>query len=1256
MSGIWRLASGKARGLPGENGSKAFVVCLICGCAWVLAPALLQAEAKVGFSEIMYHPVEEPVFNTNGLPALDLSEDVHEYIELYNWGTEAVPLSGWSVTGEVTFQFTNGPLLAPGGLVVVAGDPQHLLAVSAYGLSSDQVVGPWQGRLDNSGGTLTLRDVAGKTVESVTYSAKFPWPIGADGLGAGEDWLGFPRSNCLYRGRSLERVSFGWPANDAANWVASPLPGEPSPGHPNAIQRAVPKPVVVGLDVGQTDDGQRLIRRQKMVRVQCLFSSAAGLSGARVEYFVDDLDRTNETRTSIAMLSVGEPTEGRFLADLPGQVDRAVVRFRIHADLGEGDEVVSPRAGDPFAWHSYFVSPVRTRVNPAYDVFISSRSLTALSTNIAGGPTIAPDPPGRPRPSWNATEPAVFVADGVVYDVRIRYHGSIYLRSPGRRSYHVAFPRYRRFDGRDAVLLSDKDATTQAGHAIFREVGLPIPLTLWIDLYLNKQAVLPRLQMDLYDEQTFERYYREQVSQGLLPATSNPGSLYKAEGVFEASRGPYGPADGTRLPARGTNWTALQRYQYTYGSQFPEWIGHLPLTNLINDLWVARSNRTTAPSGNQIAPVRRFLEDQWNLDKTLTYLSVINWMCAWDDRIHNYFLWRGGDGRWSLLPWDFDSLMTGLAPMNFARPAAELNYFKQTLMAGCAEDFKQRAWWLNNSLLHADNLSSLGLSNSFLTFAKLRLTSVNNEAKLGVFPQPLRPTNLSLVHFAPATSLSFLRASSYAHTTNPISPHAATIWSIRHSAGTYYEPLFLYTSTNDLAELALPASLLRVGETYFWRCTYIDALGHPSVPSAETSFVYGRPVTDSNVVVLNEIMAENHHAVSNGGRYPDWVELYNLSANDQALDGYTLTDDLLQPERFSFPPQTAVPAHGYLVVWCDADLGAPGLHTGFALASHGETLALFGPSTNGLILRDIITFGLQLPDYSLARQVDGGANWTLGVPTPAGPNQSELLARPSGLRLNEWMTSGTGDDWLELVNLGELPVDMGGLSLTDDLGNPSKHTIPMFSFIAARGFTTFLADCETNKGASHVSFRLSAQGGALGCFGTNGSALDLVLYGTQPAGVSQGRVPDGSPCIYLLNPGGTPGSSNLRDSDGDGMADAWEVQCGLDPFDPADAQADPDQDGSSNLEEYLAGTDPHSATSVLQLRAELTNTSDGPAILLRFTAAAGHVYEVQCRDSLDYAWHEFAEVPAPIGARLIEVPVRPEDTTPQRFYRVLVQP
>ncbi len=69
---------------------------------------------------------------------------------------------------------------------------------------------------------------------------------------------------------------------------------------------------------------------------------------------------------------------------------------------------------------------------------------------------------------------------------------------------------------------------------------------------------------------------------------------------------------------------------------------------------------------------------------------------------------------------------------------------------------------------------------------------------------------------------------------------------------------------------------------------------------------------------------------------------------------------------------------------------------------------------------------------------------------------------------------------------------------------------------------------------------------------------------------------------YAVLPGFLPGAQDADgdglndladlDDDNDGLPDTWELAHGLDPFDAADALADLDGDGISNLAEYLAGT------------------------------------------------------------------------------------
>ena len=70
---------------------------------------------------------------------------------------------------------------------------------------------------------------------------------------------------------------------------------------------------------------------------------------------------------------------------------------------------------------------------------------------------------------------------------------------------------------------------------------------------------------------------------------------------------------------------------------------------------------------------------------------------------------------------------------------------------------------------------------------------------------------------------------------------------------------------------------------------------------------------------------------------------------------------------------------------------------------------------------------------------------------------------------------------------------------------------------------------------------------------------------------------NGAPGYYDDNDGSYTirfGINEGLDTDRDGMLDSWEIAFGLDPFNPKDAFENPDVDGASNLEEFLAGSNP----------------------------------------------------------------------------------
>ena len=445
---------------------------------------------------------------------------------------------------------------------------------------------------------------------------------------------------------------------------------------------------------------------------------------------------------------------------------------------------------------------------------------------------------------------------------------------------------------------------------------------------------------------------------------------------------------------------------------------------------------------------------------------------------------------------------------------------------------------------------------------------------------------------------------------------------------------------------SLPSGALRQGDN-------VLAVEVHQANSTSSDVVWGMKLDaeiTTNVAAVNVVINEMLVEPPGSGGSP-WVELHNPGTVATDIGGLGLARSPTTPREWVASPGTILPAGGYLVITCDAAAPPSESNTGFA-PDH-DALYLHLPVALGGGLLDSVAWGNQLAGFSIGRIPDGAGAFALNIPTPSAINGAAAIASVSGVRLNEWLANpANGSDWIELFNPAGLPVPLGGNYLTDSLGNKTKHKIPPLSFIGGSGDSRWLAYWADNSTSSgHVNFALGAGGEALGLFTSSGAQIDALSFGPQSVGVSEGRYPDGSASMVPMSPSrATANTLGESDSDGDGMPDAWESAHGLNPTSPTDAGSDADQDGFTNLAEFIAGTDPRDSSSRL-----LASVSRSPgSVLVSFLARPGKSYTVQVSGNLrPESWVKLADVSPLASSTMVSVADPDALARPIRFYRVL---
>ena len=181
-------------------------------------------------------------------------------------------------------------------------------------------------------------------------------------------------------------------------------------------------------------------------------------------------------------------------------------------------------------------------------------------------------------------------------------------------------------------------------------------------------------------------------------------------------------------------------------------------------------------------------------------------------------------------------------------------------------------------------------------------------------------------------------------------------------------------------------------------------------------------------VRINEVSAANGIHVNEYFKRNDWVELYNTTDKDIDVAGMYLSDNEQKPLKYQISKgdsqaSTTIPAHGYLIVWCDKLESKDQLHASFKLDADGGSVLLTAADESW---SDRLVYTAHQADQTVGRYPDGGSDiFVMNVPTIAQSNISTSYLVPveqgdvTGIDIAQISAPGSQ---ISLYNLAGQPV------------------------------------------------------------------------------------------------------------------------------------------------------------------------------------------------------------------------------------------
>ncbi len=184
-------------------------------------PGPCSRRTALAITEIMYHPAERADGRSG------------EFVELFNSNPFPEDISGYRVSGDISYTFPPGTTIRGGEHLVVARNVADFQAI--YPGTSIVVFGPYSNNLPNTAGTLRLRNNRDAVLLEINYDSRTAWPAAADGAG-----------------HSLVLARPSWGEGSAQAWAPSDVIGG-SPGTAEGTPFEPQRHVLINEFLAHTD-------------------------------------------------------------------------------------------------------------------------------------------------------------------------------------------------------------------------------------------------------------------------------------------------------------------------------------------------------------------------------------------------------------------------------------------------------------------------------------------------------------------------------------------------------------------------------------------------------------------------------------------------------------------------------------------------------------------------------------------------------------------------------------------------------------------------------------------------------------------------------------------------------------------------------------------------------------------------------------------------------------------------------------------